>query len=171
MRRARGAVLLTVLCVLAASPAGAQGARPDARPAQAAKKSAAPRKVEARKKVERPKEDPQKTEAPAPPPDAARPYDPQLARLAEIVGALAFLRDLCKAGDGDDWRDRMTALLDADAPNGARRQKLIGAFNRGFRGFELTYRACTPNAEAAVSRYLAEADHITNDIAYRFGAQ
>ncbi|PWB81653.1 MAG: TIGR02301 family protein [Methylocystaceae bacterium] len=97
------------------------------------------------------------------------PYEPQLLRLSEILGALAFLRDLCGAKDGDDWRAKMASLLEAEAKTAARRQKLAGAFNRGFRGYETTYRACTPNAESAISRYLEEGGRIAHDITYRYG--
>lgn len=103
------------------------------------------------------------TEAPPP------PYEAQMIRLSEVLGGLAFLRDLCAAGDGDEWRGKMTALLDAEAPNGPRRDKYVAAFNRGFRGYELTYRACTPNARIAIARYLDEAGRISHDIAYRYG--
>lgn len=103
--------------------------------------------------------------ADAPPP----PYEAQLLRLSEVIGGLAFLRDLCAAGDGDEWRGKMTALLDAEAPGGPRRDKYIAAFNRGFRGYELTYRACTPNARIAITHYLDEAGRISRDIAYRYG--
>lgn len=103
--------------------------------------------------------------ADGPPP----PYEPQLLRLSEILGALAFLRDLCGAEDGDDWRAKMASLLDAEAKTGQRRQKLAGAFNRGFRGYETTYRTCTPNAHSAISRYLQEGGRLAHDIAYRYG--
>jgi uncharacterized protein (TIGR02301 family) len=107
--------------------------------------------------------------APAAPEGPPPPYEPQITRLSEVLGALAFLRDLCGAGDGDEWRTKMAALLDADAPSGSRRQKLMASFNRGFRGYELTYRSCTPNAQTAISRYLAEASRLTRDITYRYG--
>lgn len=128
------------------------------------------------KKTESPKRVPNKPSAIAPAPGAAAteppppPYEPQMLRLAEILGAVSFLRDLCRAGDGDEWRAKMTSLLDAEAPAaGARRQKLTASFNRGFRGYELIYRACTPSAETAVSRYLDEASRIARDISYRYG--
>lgn len=98
------------------------------------------------------------------------PYEAQMTRLTEVLGALAFLRDLCGAGDGDDWRAKMAALIDAEAPSGARREKFVGSFNRGFRGYELTYRVCTPNAQAAISRYLDEASKLSLDITYRYGS-
>jgi uncharacterized protein (TIGR02301 family) len=106
----------------------------------------------------------------APPADAPPPpYEAQLLRLSEVIGGLTFLRDLCAAGDGDEWRGKMTALLDAEAPSGPRRDKYVAAFNRGFRGYEHTYRACTPNARFAISRYLGEAGRISRDISYRYG--
>ncbi|ULO22440.1 TIGR02301 family protein [Methylocystis sp. SB2] len=107
--------------------------------------------------------------APSGPEGPPPPYDPQITRLSEVLGALAFLRDLCGSGDGEEWRGKMSALLDADAPSGARRQRLMASFNHGFRGYELTYRACTPNAKTVISRYLAEASRLTRDITYRYG--
>lgn len=103
--------------------------------------------------------------AEAPPP----PYEPQMMRLSEILGALSFLRDLCGARDGDEWRGKMSALLDAEAKSGPRRQKLTSAFNRGFRGYEITYRSCTPNAQVVISRYLDEGSRLARDITYRYG--
>ena len=105
-------------------------------------------------------------EPPEPPPP---PYDAQIQRLAEVLGGLSFLRDLCGDGDGDDWRGKMAQLRDADAPSGTRRQRLTAAFNRGFRGYELTYRVCTPNARLVIARHLGEAEGLARDVASRYG--
>lgn len=105
---------------------------------------------------------------PAEPP--AAPYEPQLLRLSEILGALAYLRELCGSPeDGGELRKHMAALLEAEAATPLRRARFAGAYNKGFRGFELTYRACTPNAELVVERYLAEGAQIVRDVASRFG--
>ena len=106
-----------------------------------------------------------KTEKETPP----APYDAQMQRLAEIMGGLSYLRDLCGDGDGDDWRAKMTKLRDADTPSGSRRAKLTAAFNRGYSGYELTYRSCTPNAKLVISRYLAEAQQVASNVATRYG--
>jgi len=191
MTPARRRLCLLVATALAASPpASAQslfdlltgGGRPAAsRPAPAPAASEtrpAPSRPETKKKkTPAPKQaDRAQKSPPAATTDAAptadappAPYEPQTLRLSEILGALAFLRDLCAAGDGDDWRNRMTALLNAEAPSGPRRDKYVAAFNRGFRGYELTYRACTPNARAAIARYLDEAGRLTGDLTYRYG--
>ncbi len=101
-------------------------------------------------------------------PDVPPPYEPQLLRLAEITGALAYLRDLCGAGDGSAFRDKFASLIDAEGTTDARKESLAGAFNRGFRDYELTYRACTPTAHAIVARFLDEAGRIARDVANRY---
>ena len=109
-------------------------------------------------------------EQPAPPPEPPPPpYERQMLRLSEILGALAFLRELCGAGDGEAWRAKMAALLDAEATTEARKARLAGAYNRGYRGFQLVHRVCTPAAEAAIARYLAEGARIARDLAGRWG--
>jgi uncharacterized protein (TIGR02301 family) len=97
------------------------------------------------------------------------PYEPQLLRLSEILGALSYLRDICTAHDGDAWRAKMAALLEAEAKTQTRRERLAGAFNRGFRGYEVIYRTCTPNADTVIARYLNEGGRIARDINYRYG--
>ena len=76
----------------------------------------------------------------------AAPYESDLQRLSEILGALHYLRDICGAREGQAWRNEMQALVDAEAPSGERRERLIAAFNRGYRGFQQTFRSCTPAA-------------------------
>ena len=97
------------------------------------------------------------------------PYEPQLLRLAEIIGALAYLHDLCGGHDGDAWRAEMTRLLGAEATTEARKESLAGAYNRGFRGYELSYRACTPAAREVIARFLDETAKISTDLASRYG--
>ncbi len=96
------------------------------------------------------------------------PYDAQMQRLAEILGGLSYLRDLCGDGDGADWRAKMAKLRDSDTPSGARRAKLTAAFNRGFSGYELTYHSCTPNAKLVIARYLEEAHQVASGVATRY---
>ena len=110
--------------------------------------------------------------APAAPqgdPDGLPPYEPQLERLAERLGTLALLRDLCGDGDANEFRNRMAALLDAEAHTGIRRSRLAGAFNHGFQGYAASYRSCTASARLVIARSLAEADRLTRDLASRFG--
>ncbi len=96
------------------------------------------------------------------------PFDGDLQRLAEILGALHYLRAVCGANEGQKWRNEMQALVDAETPDGDRRNKIIASFNRGYRGFQQTYRTCTPAADLAIRRYLEEGAKISRDITARY---
>ncbi len=96
------------------------------------------------------------------------PFDKDLQRLAEILGALHYLRPLCGANEGQRWRNEMQALINAEAPRGARRSKMILAFNRGYRTFQQSYRSCTPPAEVAIQRYLKEGAKISREVTARY---
>ena len=101
--------------------------------------------------------------------EAPPPYEPQLLRLAELMGALAYLRDLCGAHDADAYRAKMASLLEVEARSEARKEGLAGAYNRGFGEYGLFYRACTPAAKEVIARYLDEAAKISADVANRYG--
>ncbi|KTS38233.1 hypothetical protein NS228_17865 [Methylobacterium indicum] len=147
---ARAAVLAA--CLLAASPALAQTRpKPGAKPPEATKPSE--------------KEAP----APAPPPDAPAPYDRDLLRLSEIIGALSFLRELCGHPDAAEWPARMKALLDSEGTSQGRRDRLAGAYNRGYGGYAVTYRVCTPSAVEAATRFIGEGERLSVALAGRFG--
>ena len=116
---------------------------------------------------------PAKPEAPPEPPAPAAepppPYEPQLLRLAELMGALAYLRELCGAHDADAYRAKMASLLEVEAKSEARKEGLAGAYNRGFGEYGLFYRTCTPAAKEVIARYLDEAAKISADVANRYG--
>jgi uncharacterized protein (TIGR02301 family) len=99
---------------------------------------------------------------------APAPFDADLQRLAEILGALHYLRAVCGAKEGAKWRNEMQALIDAEAPSGERRRKIVASFNRGYQGFQQAYRTCTPAADIAIRRYLDEGARIARDITARY---
>ncbi len=88
------------------------------------------------------------------PQDAAAPFDGDLQRLAEILGALHYLRGICGTNEGRNGATEMQALIDAETPSGDRRTRMIAGFNRGYNGFQQTYRTCTPAANVAIRRYI-----------------
>jgi uncharacterized protein (TIGR02301 family) len=108
---------------------------------------------------------PNPSPTPAPPP----PYEADLLRLSELMGALAYLRDLCHDGDGAAFRQQIARLIEADPRSQEEKDQLAGAFNRGFDGYRLTYRVCTSNARATISSYLAETQHLAKEVATRYG--
>jgi uncharacterized protein (TIGR02301 family) len=146
VKRVLLAACLVAACHLAVAPALAQSRpKPAAKPAE--------------------KEAP----APSPPPDAPAPYDRDLLRLSEIIGSLSFLRELCGNRDAAEWPARMKALLDAEGTSPGRRDRLAGAYNRGYGGYAITYRVCTPSAVEAATRFIAEGERLSVALSGRFG--
>jgi uncharacterized protein (TIGR02301 family) len=95
------------------------------------------------------------------------PYEPQMERLAEILGSLYFLAPLC-GPTSEDWRAELAELVKLDQPDEDRQQRLYGAFNSGFSAYSRLYRSCTASAGEALTRLLMEAEGTARDIHTRF---
>ena len=93
-----------------------------------------------------------------------RPYDTKLMRLAEILGATHYLRELCHAEEGQIWRQQMDALIDAEGTSAKRRSRLVRKFNHGYRGYQRTYHSCTKPATLAIDRFLKEGINLSQAI-------
>jgi uncharacterized protein (TIGR02301 family) len=104
-------------------------------------------------------------ESSAPPPPDDRPYDGKLMRLAEILGAVHYLRELCGAQEGQVWRDQMKEILRNEGTTAVRRAKLVNSFNDGYRGYRRTYRSCTQSATLATTRFSTEGATIAASLA------
>jgi uncharacterized protein (TIGR02301 family) len=104
-------------------------------------------------------------ESTAPPPPDDRPYDDKLMRLAEILGAIHYLRELCGAAEGQIWREQMKEILRNEGTTAVRRAKLVNAFNDGYRGYRRTYRTCTQSATLATNRFSTEGATIAATLA------
>lgn len=95
----------------------------------------------------------------------SKPYDDKLMRLAEIMGAVHYLRELCSASDGQLWRDHMRDLVEAEGSTALRRANLTRSFNQGYRSYSRTYSTCTPSAQATINRFLTEGAQISDALA------
>jgi uncharacterized protein (TIGR02301 family) len=113
-------------------------------------------------------QNPEPSQPAAPPAVVSAPYDHDLYRLAEILGALHFLRGLCASNEGQKWRTEAQTLIDAEAPNGDRHDQMVTSFNRGYRSFQQSYRTCTPAATLVIHRYLEEGAGIAREITARY---
>ncbi len=107
--------------------------------------------------------------APSPAAAPAPAYEADLLRLSEILGAMHYLRGLCGANEGDQWRDQMEKLLDTEQPDDARRTRMVDRFNRGYDSYKSVYLSCTPAATEASDRYLDEGAKIAAEITARYG--
>jgi uncharacterized protein (TIGR02301 family) len=104
-------------------------------------------------------------ESMAPPPPDDRPYDAKLLRLAEILGAVHYLRELCGADEGQTWRVQMEEIVKSEGTTAVRRAKLVNSFNDGYRGYRRTYRSCTESASLANARFTEEGAEIAAALA------
>lgn len=157
----RAAIIFAFGLCLAAVSAHAQGFFWERQPPPRAQQpfQGQPQPKPAQQPQAQPQTQPQNTPA---------PYDRDLQRLAEILGSLHFLRGICGSNEGQKWRNEAQALIDTEAPSGERRDQMIASFNRGYRSFQQSYRTCTPAADFAIRRYLAEGAKIAREITARY---
>lgn len=94
----------------------------------------------------------------------SKPYDDRLFRLSEILGAVHYLRELCGAEEGQQWRERMSDLLQSEGTSALRKAKLTRSFNKGYQSYSRTYNTCSPSAQNAINRFLAEGATIADTL-------
>jgi uncharacterized protein (TIGR02301 family) len=97
-----------------------------------------------------------------------KPYDDKLMRLAEILGAVHYLRELCGANEGQLWRDRMRELMEAEGSSALRKARLTRSFNQGYRSYSRTYNTCSPSAQTAINRFLTEGAQLSDGLLKSF---
>jgi uncharacterized protein (TIGR02301 family) len=102
--------------------------------------------------------------APAAAAPDSKPYDDRLFRLSEILGAVHYLRELCGAEEGQQWRERMADLLQTEGTSALRKAKLTRSFNKGYQSYSRTYNTCSPSAQNAINRFLAEGATIADTL-------
>lgn len=95
----------------------------------------------------------------------SRPYDSKLLRLAELLGAIHYLRELCGANEGQLWRDTMMDLMKSEGTSAIRRARITRGFNQGYRNYSRTYNVCTPTAQSTIERFLTEGAEIADGLA------
>ncbi|QRM54842.1 TIGR02301 family protein [Sinorhizobium sp. BG8] len=97
-------------------------------------------------------------------------YDARLERLAEILGAVHYLRNLCVKEGEDAWRRSMERLIELEThEQPKRKERLTASFNRGYRSFASVYTTCTRPAVVAEEKYRNEGATLASEITARFG--
>lgn len=94
-----------------------------------------------------------------------RPYDAQLTRLAELLGSIHYLRELCGGNDGQTWRNQMKELVGSEGTTALRRAHLVESFNKGYRSYARTYRSCTQPAVTAIGHFMEQGAAVAESLA------
>ena len=102
-----------------------------------------------------------------PDPDEPVSYDPELARLATILGSLHYLRNLC-GETGNQWRDEMEAIILSDKMESLRKKRAVAAFNDGYQAFSASYTQCNPRAIEAINKFQNEGASLAATILTRY---
>lgn len=80
----------------------------------------------------------------------------QAAKIAEVLGATHYLQLTCATSEQQVWRARMVRLMELEAEqSGPRRERLVRAFNNGFRAEQRRHGGCA-DAEADRRRLAGE---------------
>src|SRR5262245_40498082 len=66
-------------------------------------------------------------------------YGAQLTELSEVLGGAHYLRILCQGRGDQRWRDYMRGVIDREP---SYRDRLVEAFNRGYRDQETRFAVC-----------------------------
>ena len=86
-------------------------------------------------------------------------------RLAEILGAMHHLQQLCKAHDDQTWRKQMIVLMKAEGARGVKHTRLVSSFNQGYRTAQEGHTSCSKPANTKIKTYTDEGARLTNWLA------
>lgn len=96
--------------------------------------------------------------------------DDGLTRLAGTLGAVHYLRTLCKPNEGQVWRDKMLTLLSTGKLGQSQRDQLINAFNAGYSRQQSGHKNCTAAAANLGNTYARQGAQQARQLANRAGS-
>jgi len=107
--------------------------------------------------------------------DKISKYNDELNRLAEILGSLHYLTNLCAppaprsaAAANMQWRNAMEQLITALHGDAEQTARLTAAFNRSYQAFADSYSKCAPSAREALARYKQAGQDLSGKILENF---
>ena len=84
-----------------------------------------------------------------------------LESLSRVFGELHHIRRLCEPRrEAEVWRNRMRKLVELEQPQPALRDRMVAAFNAGFRDVEARFEFCDEDARDYAAASAAQADAI-----------
>ena len=91
----------------------------------------------------------------------------EMMRLAEVLGAVHYLRPLCGSREGQKWRNQMIRMLDAVPTARDEREVLISHFNIFYYRYRDAYPRCTGKAARDANRLVSEGQRLAEALARR----
>ena len=91
----------------------------------------------------------------------------EMMRLAEVLGAVHYLRPLCGSHEGQKWRNQMVRMLNSVPASGDDKQVLISHFNIFYYRYRDAYPRCTGNAVRDANRLVSEGQRLAEALARR----
>lgn len=86
-------------------------------------------------------------------------------QLAEILGAVHHLRDVCGTNEGQLWRNKMIEMLGVLEPTDTERQQLVKNFNDSYYRYKNTYPACTATAARQSDKLMQDGQRLAEELA------
>jgi uncharacterized protein (TIGR02301 family) len=94
-----------------------------------------------------------------------RPMENGLERLAEILGSVHHLREVCGANEGALWRNKMIDMMNVAALDAEHRQRMISHFNEGYYQAQTAFPGCSGRAAARANALFDEAHRLAARLA------
>mmetsp|Transcript_19800 Transcript_19800/g.25952 ORF Transcript_19800/g.25952 Transcript_19800/m.25952 type:complete len:138 (-) Transcript_19800:7-420(-) len=105
----------------------------------------------------------------SPLPRSTPPYESRLHRVAELVGSLHYITNLCGTAKNDQFRIKMQEFIEAETLNEPLRRKLlISKYNKGYRAFASVYTSCTDSAKLVETNYRTEGKALIEELLSRY---
>lgn len=101
----------------------------------------------------------------APLPASASQLNDGLMRLAEILGSVHHLRDVCGANDGLLWRNKMIDMMNVAKLDPKQRKAMISHFNDAFYDARTRFPQCTSDAANRANALFDEAHRLAERLA------
>ena len=92
-------------------------------------------------------------------------FNDGLMRLAEILGSIHHLRNICGANDGPLWRNKMIDMMNAAELEAPERKKIIAHFNDAFYSARTRYPDCTNDAARRANLLFSEGHRLAEKLA------
>jgi uncharacterized protein (TIGR02301 family) len=88
------------------------------------------------------------------------PMENGLERLAEILGSVHHLREVCGANEGALWRNKMIDMMNTAALGAEQRQAMIAHFNDAYYQARAAFPHCSAKAAAKANSLFDEAQRL-----------